>query len=532
MSTVQKYMPFLASSLLMYVLLFIIYPHYQYYIDPDGTAYLTIAQRYATGDYLKAINGYWSPLACWLTAMLIRIGLRPIPASVVINAIGATGFMYISQSFFLKLGVARRLHWLFNASLIIFLCFAIFWQSFDDLWECFFLLSALRVMLNNRFAEKPVLWIATGAIGALAYFAKAYSFPLFILNILCCGYYIASKNKWLWLKISATAIGTMLLLSLPWIYALHYKYGIWTTSTSGTLNMSWYLVGHPYWKEGITHLLPPAYPDSPYYWEDPYIANGITPHFWSSAHLFGLQFLRIGINLYKLVVSMLQLSVFFPVVALIALGATRYRKAKTAYPQEIKLVTFSFLLFPLGYVLINFESRYLWYMLPLSMVLADFIIKRHLPYLTRRLSVNAIYVLLAISYATYPISNLYAMYHAGTQQAQLATLLQAKGIKGSFTSNAQPGRQMQDAVRLAYFSGNPYYAIPTPNDVPHAQLLAEMRKYHIHYYFMWYKHKGDANVNFVDEAGHPFTKLLTNEANGVNVFQIDTTHQPNNLYKQ
>jgi len=70
----QKYYPFFAAALLLYVALLIIYPHYQYYIDPDGTAYLTISKRYAAGDIQRAINGYWSPWACWLTAGLIRCG--------------------------------------------------------------------------------------------------------------------------------------------------------------------------------------------------------------------------------------------------------------------------------------------------------------------------------------------------------------------------------------------------------------------------------------------------------------------------
>ncbi len=87
-------------ALLMCLVLFIIYPHYQYYVDPDSTAYLTISKRYATGDFHRAINGYWSPWSCWLTAGLIKPGLAAIPAGVIINSIGALGFLYISQSFF------------------------------------------------------------------------------------------------------------------------------------------------------------------------------------------------------------------------------------------------------------------------------------------------------------------------------------------------------------------------------------------------------------------------------------------------
>ena len=129
MSTFQKYAPFFASALLMCIVLFFIYPHYQYYIDPDGTAYLTISQRYANGDYARAINGYWSPWSCWLTALLIKGGLAAIPASVVINALGATGFLFISQSFFLKFEIVRKQQWMLNVTLALFLCFAVFHQN-------------------------------------------------------------------------------------------------------------------------------------------------------------------------------------------------------------------------------------------------------------------------------------------------------------------------------------------------------------------------------------------------------------------
>jgi hypothetical protein len=48
--TVVKYAPFITSAMLMWLILYVIYPHYQYYIDPDGTAYLTIStRRYTVG---------------------------------------------------------------------------------------------------------------------------------------------------------------------------------------------------------------------------------------------------------------------------------------------------------------------------------------------------------------------------------------------------------------------------------------------------------------------------------------------------
>ncbi len=520
MKTFKKYTPFIVSALLMWIVLYFIYPAFQYYVDPDGTAYLTISRRYAEGIYVQAINGYWSPWSCWLTAILIRNGLQPIPASVIINTLGATGFLYITQSFFLKFDVARKLQWWFNGALVVFLCYAVFAQSFDDIWECFFLLAALRIMLVKSFTTNPELWIVTGFIGALAYFAKAYSFPFFILNILCCAY-LLSENKVQWLKISVTSIATMLVVSFPWIYALHYKYGIWTTSTAGSLNMSWYLVGHPYWTDNIKLLLPPAYPDSPYYWEDPYVSNGITPHFWSSWHLFGLQFIRIGVNLFRLLISSLQLSIFFTVTGLVVLGALRRRKLWSNYPIAIRVIALSFLLFPLGYLPINFESRYLWYMLPISLVLIDYIVKRNIPFLTKRMGLNAIYAMLALSLTIYPIAQLWKIANSGADRdAKMASALKANGIRGKFTSNINTSRQMQSVARIAYFTGNSYYSIPYPDKVTSEELLKEIRRYDIDYYVVFEGSRFNLPNALKNEQGNSFPELKVHNITGLKIYRI------------
>ena len=477
MKTFKKYTPFFTSALLMCVVLLIIYPHYQYYIDPDGTSYLTISRRYATGDIARAINGYWSPWACWLTAGLMKCGMAAIPASVVVNAAAAVGFLYISQSFFLRFGIVRRLQWLLCGALAVFLCFAIFWQSFDDLWECFFLLAALRVMLGKTFTQKPILWVLYGFLGGLAYYAKAYSFPFFILNTLVCLYFLCKDDKARWLRISLAGIMVMLFVAHFWIVALHTKYGIWTTSTAGPLNTSWYLVGHPFWKEGIGLLLPPAYPDSPYYWEDPYLANGITPHFWSSWHLFGLQFVRIGINIFKFIISNLQLSIFFPLIFVAGLALFYKKSIAIIFARDVKTLVRSFLLFPLGYALVNFESRYLWYMLPIAMVMAGLVIQYFVPKKRRKL----IMVLFAVSFVAYPLWGMYKMYDEGKREFELANLLKSNGINGTFTSDAMPGLEAQRMERLAYFSGNAYYAV---NHLDTGSLNDEISKYHIDYYIV------------------------------------------------
>lgn len=526
----KKYLPFIVPAMLMCILLYIIYPAYQYYIDPDGTAYLTISRRYAEGHLIQAINGYWSPWSCWLTALLIKwAGVMPIPGSVIVNTFGAVGFIYITQSLFLKFNVTKQFQWLLNGALVIFLCYAVFAQSFDDLWECFFLLTSLRIILSDAFMQRSELWAWCGVAGALAYFAKAYAFPFFILNVVCCTYLLA-VNKRQWLRVCISTVAMMLIVSFPWIYILHYKYGIWTTSTAGTLNTSWYLVGHPFWRADIGQLLPPAYPDSPYYWEDPFVVNGATPHFWSSAHLFGLQLVRIVLNLFKLTGSMLALSVFFPVIALVVVFSLR-RQRKMALPRNIQVLGFSFLLFPLGYMLVNFESRYIWYMLPLSFVLADFIIKRSQAYITRHMPVSVASWLLAISVMLVPLKQLWSMKNEGYDDYQVASQMNLLKINGAFTSNAVNNTDVQSAARIAYFSGNPYYSIPYPETISKGELFNEIKRYRIPYYLFFCRDTGDYKYKLMDASGHQLPELELVKPASVKIFQTDTILTAHAVYR-
>lgn len=515
---IQKYTPFILSALLMGILIYLIYPHYQYYIDPDGTAYLTISKRYAAGDYAKAINGYWSPWSCWLTALFIKAGLAAIPASVTVNAIGALCFLAVSASMFLQCNVLRELQWMLNIALAVFLCYAVFWQSFDDLWECFFLLSVIRLMMVRDYKLKPYLWPLAGIPGALAYFAKAYSFPFFILGTFTISWVIANHNPRLWLKMSIPAVVLMLLICSPWIVALHNKYHTWTIGTAGKLNTSWYLVGHPYWKDGIDVLLPPPYPDSPYYWEDPWFVNGDSPHFWNSFPLLGMQLLRIGLNVLKFILSLLQLSVLLPVAFAVIIMFFRLvwkhsRIVVPTFPEPSHIAAMAFLLFPLGYFLVNFESRYIWFMLPTGMLLGAVNIRNLKDEVLR----YALAVVFPLTFVIYPIRCLAKMYDEGAHEYRVAQQMKELNIHGSFTALANRGAESQRIERLAYFSGCTLYSIPGA-DAAAKDILRDMRRYHVNYFVAY---GSDAAAEFTDELGHPFPEVTGGRIVGLKVFLVN-----------
>lgn len=508
---------------MLITILFFVFPYYQYYVDPDATAYLTIAKRYANGDFYKAINGYWSPWSIWLTALLIKMKFAAFKAAIIVNAFGALCFLYVSNSLFKYFKLTTFARWILSITLSLFLVYAIFWQSFDDIWECFFLLFILRIIIRRDFAYKSALWKFVGFLAALAYFAKAYSLPFVVLEIFCLSYLVTQlqhvKNKKQWRKITVVTLFTMLLFMSPWLGALYYKYGTFMTSSAGSLNLSWNVVGHPMYKDGLHHLIAPIYKDSPYYWEDPFLVNAFTPQFWNSPHLLLSQIVRIGFNILKFIQSINELSMFFGVVIIAAFFVVFNKKTKDFQDDKIVIAALSFLLFPLGYFLINFESRYLWYMLPISMILGAVIIQNFETYFSsKKYILKVLIVVFALSFLVTPIMNMKKMYLEGQKEYLLAETLKKEGIQGSFTSSLPYSEKTQKIVRLAYFSSCTYYSLPM--SVSKQVLLNDMRKYKVKYYFL-FENTNDIIADFTDEYNQPLPEIAKGKLEGLRVFLVN-----------
>jgi hypothetical protein len=513
LQSLHKYRPFFVAAALLCLVVSLLYPYLQYYVDPDATAYLTISKRYASGDYATAINGYWSPWSCWLTALFIKIGSSVMSGAIIANTLAGVGLLFVTQLFFLKYDIEQFAQWAMQLALVVFLSYAVYYQNFDDLWECFFLLYALRIIVSHRFTYTPILWVVAGVFGALAYFAKAYSFPYFIISTICIVFYItrAWKKEHFsrWLRICGVAIGIMLLLSSPWIYALHEKYGIWMTSTAGKLNMSWYLVGHPELNNMFKHIVPPVYPNAISYWEDPWFVNGATPHFWDSWELFVRQLMKIAHNGLKFILSSMQISLMFLWVCgyllMLVFDKNMKRKYRMYYPLLI-----AFTLFPLPFFLINFEARYIWYMLPLSMLLGVVIIERN------QNSPKKWVLIFAISYIVFPVYGINKMWNDGKAAYELSQQLKQKDLNGRIASNVVFGmKEGVEMQRLVYFSGSQYSIMPEPTST-FQELLPELSKWGIEYYYYYPKYNQGWKI--VDENDNPFPQVA--EFKDVKIYRI------------
>jgi len=161
-------------------------PAYRFHIAPDWISYLSIAQKYASGDFAHAVNGYWGPMISWLLAPLLMLGLPPVIAGkllmllagglILIATAGLAGIFRLSNTVTLLC---------LGALIPAVLFFALVDFAPDILLACVLLLYC-NIIFRDTYAQKISSGIWCGVLGALAYFCKQYGFMFFARCFCCC----------------------------------------------------------------------------------------------------------------------------------------------------------------------------------------------------------------------------------------------------------------------------------------------------------------------------------------------------------
>lgn len=235
-------------------------------VNGDGVSYLEIAKFYASGDFISAINAYWSPLYSWILALFLAI-FRPLPSQeyflVEIANLFIFCFTFFCFRFFLiNIKKFRQFHGIclgktgnYNKNILDILGICLFaWMVIEwipvfyvtpDLCVAAFVFLAagqlLKIVINQTGKIKgPFLF---GMILAGGYLAKAAMFPLsFIFFIVSL--FIGGNRRQIFRRSFLTLAG-FCLLALPWILILSFTKGRITYSDAGTLNYAWYVIGGP-----------------------------------------------------------------------------------------------------------------------------------------------------------------------------------------------------------------------------------------------------------------------------------------------
>ena len=208
-------------------------------INPDGVAYLRIADYYLSGDLGKAVSGYWSPLYSWLLVPWLAAGVPGLLATKLLGALLAlcwvVGVACLGRRY-LESGVMR-------ACLVVAAAVSVLGWSMEiitpDLLLAVLLTYYFRMALDPATAVRAPRAFACGLLGGLAYLAKAYAFPFFVAHFLLTvglAAWAHASPRPLRRYAVATVTGMLgfLLVAVPWILVLSARYGRPTITTAAS----------------------------------------------------------------------------------------------------------------------------------------------------------------------------------------------------------------------------------------------------------------------------------------------------------
>jgi hypothetical protein len=199
-------------------------------VNPDGVAYLRLAEYWARGEVARAVSGYWSPLYSWLLAPWLLAGVPGLLAAKCLGALLALAWVVAVSR------LARR--WVttpWGRGLV---------AAVAGLWGLGWALSLigpdflLAVLLTSYFCvvvdpavlRRPARALGAGLLGGVAFLAKAYALPFVASHLLVTlALHAAGEPRGRRLRRmalgAAAGLGGVALAAGPWIAVLSATYG-------------------------------------------------------------------------------------------------------------------------------------------------------------------------------------------------------------------------------------------------------------------------------------------------------------------
>ena len=483
---------FLIATLSLYILASIpLLIFFRHQLNPDGISYISIAHKYASGDFGNAINGLWSPMYSWLLAPFLALGANAQLSAELLNLL--FGLLTIIAVF----GLARRLDLGKLSTNLVLISTAAVALSFairiitPDLLSVLIVLVYLNVIFSEKYSAGIKHGVICGILGTMAYLAKSYMFTFFIghfflMNIL--HWYLCQDNNKKKKKIAINMLcGYIVFIALcsPWIMLLSDKYEKFTTTNAGAFNMSRTSPGFKGRLQTREGFIPPANDTATSFMEDP---AGLNMPKWSPiesteafkyylTHNFEENVRELARFLKKF--SHLSLAILIATVLLVM------HPLRTLNDQQ-KIALFillTFLVFPTGYILVIVLERYVWLMCFLLILMGGFITDRLAK--SESLSKPAI-ILLSLAIAipfVYMQTKALRHYDIAFDNSahQAASLLQNDISKHSKIAS---DTEFRKSLFMSYHLAGGYYGFPKPNATCD-EILAELKKHDIDYYLVW-----------------------------------------------
>jgi hypothetical protein len=495
---------FLLIVLVSYSVFLLNFHHYER-LTGDAALYLGIAEKYVSGDFGNAINGYWGPLLSWLLIPFLFLGSTHLFAINALNWI--FGFLTIVGVWRLsyKFEMDDRIRSLILIPLLPILLFISLIQPMDFLLLCI-LIYYLNIIFRKDYPDRLFNALLCGVLGAFAYFSKPYGLPFFISHFLLintCHYFRNSSKEHKKNVLRNVLAGFVLfsLLSGIWIALISNKYGHITFSNMGRGVFASLGPGsvHGTLEKGdpiiIDGFFEPPNETAFVIYEDPSYARKKT---WSplesrsSFKHFTSNFIENifeGLRIYE---SYSRLSIAIVIAYILLIFVQPFNKLLTRSDLLYPLLTI--LLYTGGYMPFHFESRYLWIINILLLLMGGNVLTELFKYefFKKNLLKNILAFIFIVSFVLTPIkSTIYIGKNDINKKMSTlgAELNKRYDIHGNIASNRQ---KMQVAIhdswhntyRLAYWLNSRYYGQAREN-ISDEDLEKELKTYDIDYYFFW-----------------------------------------------
>lgn len=466
---------------------------YRNNMDPDGTSYISLAQKYLNGDFGNVVSGHWSPMISWLIVPFMFLGLDPIIAykitSIFIGIISLVGI----NKLMVEIEITRNTRRLYLVALSpVVAWYAENGMGADMLCACV-LLFYIHSILRDEYQHKKYAGIAVGLLGALSYLAKSYNFYFFLLHFTCINacYWkqaTSSSQKRTIAFNFISAIVVFALISGVWAGLISAKYHTLTVGTAGAYNFSHIRPGHstdthPMLTDGF---MPPPNPTAISVWEDPYYINIVPWSPFKSVPDFIYYLKYIAGNIYKCLRGLaFNYILDLTVISFVAI----HLFSKKTLHKKVPYILLTLLLYPLGYFALYYDGqRYILIVPILLYILNAYLVNLFLlTYEKNRIlksSISAILCASLIALTLVRIKNDYRYDLNEMNDIYRVSTSIAKYYDMQHVNIASQNGDWYRTLGLSYFLNARYYG-KARDDVTDEQLLRELINYRINYYLVF-----------------------------------------------
>jgi hypothetical protein len=460
-------------------------PCFHYSLNPDGVSYISIAEKYLRGEFLQAVNSFWSPLYSWLLLPLMAAGVEPIIAARLISILAGLAALAGAMRLAGRIGLDPGI----RLAVLIGLAPAMLLFAFScitpDLLATALLLWYFSSILDPGYARNRRAGLICGLLGGFAYLAKAYSFWFYLIHFplmhLLHGMG-TGPDDWKALRRNFLAgLAVFALLAGTWVGMLGLKYGRLTVSTAGTYNFARL---HPdsYGSFYLNGLHPPPDSGAASIMEDP---RDLPVGRWSpleSPRSFGHLLESMARNAYDI---FLYMNRFTPLAAAVLLGAVLLIAAGgPGSQQRLAGLLATMLVYPSGYLVFIPQERYVWVLASLLAVAGGLLLQALLaaaPFRGRRPRVLAL-LFFVMSFMLLPARELprIARDRTGEDIHRFAGQLASQpSIQGNFASDGEWGK----SLILTYHLRSRYFGTASGQD---EKSLGNLLDGHgIDYFLVW-----------------------------------------------